>query len=320
MKKWVMMLSAVALSTLVSACDLCGCFMGVSPGDRRGYAGLFYRYRAFSGSNISGSDFFPDGSMKILHGTHTPAAPTGNQYEVYRAIEFRAKYFLHKRWEVSMVAPWLMNTDYSDGITEKINGLGDMTFLTGYQLLDEFNTGQWLHRLLAGGGVKIASGDYNVKDNGVRYPFMFQTGTGSIDYLVYLNYQLGYKQWGLSLNPVMKFNGTNVNDEKVSDSRSLYASLFYKWQVNDDLKLVPTLNLFDEYTKGVYDNDIMINGTKMNTTMAGVGLDTYWKNMGLSLMMQTTINEENNNSGLSTRMRYVVGVSWFFSQEKFLLK
>lgn len=319
MKRIILLLSAVALFNTVTACDLCGCFMGVSPGDRRGYIGMFYRYRAFAGDKISGSDFFPDGGMKILHGTPTPQGPSGNQYEIYRAFEFRAKYFIHKRWEVSMVAPYLMNKEFSDGVTEELSGLGDMTFLTGWQAVDEYYTGKLLHRLLIGGGVKTATGNFERKDNGVRYPFLFQTGTGTIDYLLYLNYQLGFKNWGLSLNPVMKFNGTNKNDEHVGDSRSLYASLFYKWQLKDNLKLLPVISMFDEYTPGVYDNGTFIKGTKMNTTMVGGGVDVYWKNLGVSAMMQETVNEENNGSGLSTTMRFVAGVSWYFSQEKFLL-
>lgn len=306
-------------SMFAGACDLCGCFMGVSPGDRRAYAGMFYRYRAFAGDHISGSDFFPDGSLKTLHGNPSSVVPTGNQYEIYRAYEFRAKYFLHKRWEVSMVAPYLMNTDFSDGVTEQLSGLGDMTFLTGWQAFDEQYTGKLLHRLLLGAGVKAATGNFERKDEGVRYPFLFQTGTGTVDYLFYLNYQLGYRQWGLSLNPVVKYNGTNKNDEHVGDSRSLYASLFYKWQVNDNLKVVPTVSIYDEYTPGVYDNGKFIAGTKMNTTMAGGGFDVYWKNLGVSATMQKTIDEENNNSGLSTTMRFVAGISWYFSQEKFIL-
>jgi len=57
-----------------------------------------------------------------MHGDHGATTSGGNIYEVYRAVELRARYFLHPRVEVNIVLPYLMNTDFSNGVSDKING------------------------------------------------------------------------------------------------------------------------------------------------------------------------------------------------------
>lgn len=301
------------------SCDICGCFMGVSPGDRRSFVGAFYRFRSFAGNDISGSEWFPDGSLRSMHGDHGAATSGGNIYEVYRAVELRARYFLHPRVEVNIVLPYLMNTDFSNGVSDKINGAGDITFMAGWQMLDEKKTGAFNHRLLLGAGAKLATGNTNQQEEGVRYPFLVQTGTGSNDALFYLNYQVGYKNWGLSLTPVYKINGTNRFDERVGNSQTIFGSLFYKWFVKDELTIMPAIHLYAEHTRGLRKKDAWITGTAMQSAMLGPGVDVYWRNLGFTCYAQGAIYEKDNGSGLNAFTRLVTGVTWFFNQQNFII-
>jgi len=314
----VIVLQFILLQSSFS-CDICGCFMGVSPGDRRSFVGTYYRFRSFSGTNVSGSEWFPDGSLKTTHGDHGSALSSGNQYELYRAVELRARYFIHQRIELNVVLPYLMNTDFSDGVSDKITGAGDMTIMAGWQMLDEKKTGAFNHRLLLGAGAKLATGDNNQQEEGVRYPFLVQTGTGSNDALLYLNYQLGYKNWGLSLTPVYKMNGTNRFNEQVGNSKTIFGSVFYKWPVTDELTIMPSIHLYAEHTKGLRKNDAWVKGTAMQSALLGPGFDVYWKNLGFTCSAQGTVYDKDNGSGLKSYTRLITGVTWYFNQQNFII-
>lgn len=301
------------------ACDVCGCFMGVSPGDRRSFIGTFYRFRSFAGENINGSSYFPDGSLRTLHGEHANELPSGNQYEIYRAAEVRARYYLHQRIELNVVVPYLMNTDFSDGVSNEISGMGDITLMAGWQFLDEKKSGAFTHRLLVGAGAKLATGDNNQQEEGVRYPFLVQTGTGSNDALLYMNYQLGVKNWGLSITPVYKMNGTNRFDERVGNSQTVFGSVFYKWLVSDELTIMPAIHLYAEHTKGLKKNDAWMKGTSMESVLCGPGMDVYWKNIGFTCYLQGAVHEKDNGSGMKSFGRLVTGFSWYFNQQNFII-
>lgn len=96
---------ALSLKGEVFACDVCGSFIGIHPGDRKSYVGMFYRYSSFSSNNTSGSSFFPDGSLRLAHDGHNSSNLNSQQdYEVYRGAELRARYYVHSRIEVSIDA------------------------------------------------------------------------------------------------------------------------------------------------------------------------------------------------------------------------
>ncbi len=307
------------ITTVLNACDMCGCFMGVLPSDRRSFVGAFYRYRSFSGKDVPGQKIFPDGSLKTLHDAHaTETVEDG--YEIYRAVELRARYYLHQRLELNIVAPYLMNKDVTPTSNVSVSGIGDITLMAGWQLIDDLEKGKFRHRLLLGGGVKLPSGNPNNTKDGFRYSLLIQSGTGSTDGLLYGTYQLGYKNWKLSLTPVYKFNGTNRFEERIHNSTTLFGNIYYKWEVNDNLAVLPSALVYYENTKGLFSNDEFVEGTRMNTLMSGVGADVFWKNFGFNFGAHLPVYEQENNSGLESRIRLMAGVTMFFDQEKFMLK
>ncbi len=313
-------LSSIFILSLTElfACDMCGCFMGIHPSDRRSFGGIFYRYRSFSGDAVKGSNYFPDGGMKIAHSDHTGSVIPDDSYEIYRAVEFRGRYYLHSRLELNVVLPYLMNSSEESGNYTSLNGLGDLTLLAGWQLLDEAYTGSFRHRLLLGAGVKLATGKDDVKVNGERHPLMMQCGTGSNDVLLYSNYQLGYKNWGMGLTPLYKLNGENRYGEKVGDSKTIFGSVFYAINVHEKLKILPSAQAYYEYSKGVFMDGEFVKATRMNVMMCGPGLDVYWKNIGCSASALITTYEDDNGSGLTDRIRLMAGITLYFDQSHFI--
>src|SRR6478735_950002 len=136
-----------------TACDMCGCFMGITPYDNQSSVQLLHRYRAFNGyyGHQQEHHWFPvtkttkpaaavpvNMSGQTRH-TGSTAAETpvyaANDYEIYQTTELRAKYFLHQRIEVNAFTP-LNNFSSREG-DERIHsiGLGDITVYSGFHVL-----------------------------------------------------------------------------------------------------------------------------------------------------------------------------------------
>jgi hypothetical protein len=301
------------------ACDVCGSFIGIHPGDKKAYIGMFYRYVSFSGNNTTHSPFFPDGSMRIGHSDHNGSnASSSKDFEVYRAVEWRARYYLHPRIELSVIAPYVFNSAYENDKRTKNSGLGDLSTLLGWQLINEARTGKFNHRLLLGVGVKWALGDENQKVNNERLPILLQQGTGSNDLVFFANYQLGMDNWSWNVLPTYKINGKNRFDEHVSNSTTFFSSLSYQWKRNEKFKVMPSVQAYFEYMDGVEVMDELVKGTSMKGLFLGPGLDLFYKNIGFSSSCWWSASQEQNSSLMASRIRYRVGITWYFNQQSFM--
>ena len=182
MKKSITLLCVLALNKLF-ACDVCGCFMGITPYDNHSSISMMYRYKSFNGypNTIQNNYLFPS-KLKIhssnyyspntytntnqyntlKHGSHTSPTDTlvpqhsQQDYELYTSAELRAKFFIHKRIELNVIVPFIMNSSKMDSEVEHIQGIGDITFFVAYHLISRTMTEKFQHRLILGGGIKIA--------------------------------------------------------------------------------------------------------------------------------------------------------------------
>jgi hypothetical protein len=334
MKK-IPLLFLLLFSTLPgSACDICGCFMGITPYDNQSSFGLMHRYRIFSGYEGQKHPFFPGGSQFFAPRPfnqdglpHTHSSGTGqhahanpSDYEAFRVLELRAKYFIHQRVELNAFVPLVMNSSRFEGNTTHISGLGDVTLFAGYHVLRKIETLRMQHRLVVGGGVKVPTGVYDQKNphTSNRYPMLLQRGTGSMDLFVYANYITGYKNIGLSLNASYKLNGENTYQEGIANSTATFANLFYRISLGKEIMLIPSAQLFYEFTKGETLANEPTGEHRMDNALLGPGLDVFYKNFSLNLACQLPVYEAKTNHPISAG-RTVIGISYNMKQKKYLL-
>ncbi|MBK7684019.1 MAG: hypothetical protein IPJ26_16860 [Bacteroidetes bacterium] len=301
------------------ACDVCGSFIGIHPGDKKAYVSMFYRYVSFSGSHTTNSTFFPDGGMRIGHTDHAGSnANSSKDFEVYRAAEWRARYYLHSRIELSVIAPYVFNTAYENSKRTRNSGLGDLSTLIGWQMINEASTGKFNHRLLLGAGVKWGIGDENQKVNNERLSILLQPGTGSNDVLFFANYQLGRGNWSWNVLPMYKINGKNQFEERVSNSTTFFSSISYQWKRNENFKVMPSIQSYFESMNGVEVSGEKLAGTSMEELFLGPGVDLFYKNIGFSSSGWWSVMQNQNESMMTSRIRYRAGITWYFNQDSFL--
>ncbi len=315
----------ISLSTVnLFACDICGCFMGITPYDNQSIFSFLHRYISFNGYVGQKQHFFPDGSQFFPAGNKRDAAITqhkgdASDYEVYRATELRGRYFLSKRIELNAIIPYNSNSEQYNGNVATVSGLGDINVYAGYHLLRKLDQKKFNQRLIVGAGIKLPTGKSDAKNaEGIRYNALSQAGTGSTDGFVYFNYLLGYKKAGLSLSATYKINGQNDEQESIANSTSSFMNVFYTMELNKTVKLVPSLQLAYEYSAGEKYKGVKTGEHVMNNLMSGVGLDLFIKNITLNMAIQTKAWSAKDDHPQPAG-RVVLGVTYNFNQLYYLI-
>ncbi|MBK0384001.1 hypothetical protein I5M32_13615 [Pedobacter sp. SD-b] len=293
MKNKILIILFLLCSSSTFACDICGCFMGITPYDNVSSFGIFYRYRSYNGYFGQDQQFFPSGSSFFPIQDQTNNSPGNHNgllgdYEVYRTTELRGRYFLQKRLEINAIIPYLNNTEKYNNQTSTISGLGDMTFYAGYHLIRKLDQKKMNQRLILGAGIKLPTANNRIKsDQGFTYSNPFQPGTGSTDGFVYANYIIGIKNWGASINSTYKFNGQNADQESIANSTTSFLSIFRKIDLGKNVKIIPSVQTSYEFTKGEKYQGKLTGEHETNNLMAGAGLDIFVKNIGINTSFQT---------------------------------
>ncbi|PWS33530.1 transporter [Pedobacter paludis] len=315
-KRKLIILVFIFMSTQALACDICGCFMGITPYLNRNNISLLYRYRSFNGYNGQPHSLFPNGGSFFIPGNSQNAPITNHDgnpedYELYRSLEIRGKYFITNRLEVNAILPYVSNSERYNGYTSSISGVGDVNFYAGYHLVQKEES-NFKQQLIAGAGIKLPTGKNDFKNNeGIRYSSLMQAGTGSTDGFIYLNYLVGLGKFGASLNTSYKVNGKNNEDEGIANSTTSFLNIFYTQRIGKEVQVMPSAQFFYEYSGGEKYKGIKTGEHVMNNLMGGLGADVFYKNLALNAGIQKNILEGETDHPMSSGKVYV-GISYNF--------
>jgi hypothetical protein len=306
-------------------CDICGCFMGLTPYDNQSSFGVLYRYRSFNGYSGQKHATFPAGSHFFFPTDSRNAPLTGHNnnptdYELYRTMEIRGRYFLHQRIELNAILPYNSNSERYNGNTSSISGIGDVNLYAGYHLIRKLDQENFNHRLIVGAGLKLPSGKNNIKTvDGIRYSALMQPGTGSTDAFIYANYLIGIKKFGLSINTAYKINGENKEREGIANSSTTFLNVFYTQRLSPNWQIMPSVQLFYENSAGETYRGKKTGEHQMNNALAGIGADLYYKNLALNVGMQRNVWEAKTDHPQSAAKIYL-GLTYHLNQLYYLIK
>ncbi len=330
MKNLFLLLGLALLARSGRACDICGCFMGITPYDNQSSISLMHRYRIFNGYQQHGQSprFFPAGAQSFFPAKLNAASPgyehshkaDPTDFEAFRVLELRGKYFLAKRLELNAFVPYVMNTSQINGEQLNLSGAGDVTVFAGYHLIRAIETAGVQNRLVVGGGLKLPTGDFRREQApGRRHPALTQPGTGTTDGFVYANYIGSYQSMGLSLNGSYRRATANRFDESIAPGVTIFANLFYRLPLSPDWQLYPSAQFFYEKTNGELFEGKLTGEHAMNNALLGPGLDIYYKNLSLNTSVQFPVYTATTDHPASAG-RLVLALGYSFRQSKYWLK
>lgn len=324
----MLVLSCFLAETNAIACDVCGCFIGVLPYDNQSAIGIMHRYRIFNGyPSAPAGNLFPPGAYRLsnpsaLHAQHSNATPmlSPGDFESYKTIELRAKWFIHSRVELNLILPFSENRSGVNGAREKTAGMGDPTILAGFHLVRKTGEGRFRNRLVAGLGIKLPLGNCAaVSSSGERLPVMLQTGTGSTDGMLYMAYTGGgYNfRWGTTV--AGKINGVNKYHEQFSPSITSTTFIGYLFSAGS-WRFLPQCTMYSEAMNGLRENEVLVEGSSMKTILLGPGLNVFYKNLSLDCNIQFPVYEEKAAYNLLNTGKIMLALNWNFNQQHYLLK
>lgn len=317
----VVMLLLAAIAS--HACDVCGSFFGVTPYDNQSGITLLHRYRLFSKLDIQGQPFMPHNAYRLQQPVspqhvHDSVGLVSGDFESFKVIELRGKWFIHSRVELNVIIPFMMTRSRMHGELEKLSGIGDPTLSFGYHLIRP-SEADVKHRLILGIGIKFPLGKNDVvMQDGDRFHFYLQPGTGSFDELVYAQYSLGVKKLGFTSSVTAKYNGTNVRHEQLAPSFTMVTNVFYVFKKGTAV-ILPQVQFYGEHTEGYSVSDVHQPGSKMSMFLGGIGCDAYFGRLGVHLSAQLPLQQYRTEDAPGATLRAIAGLSWNINQTEFLL-
>ncbi len=302
----------------VQACDVCNIFE-YRPLNTNNYIGLFYHYRKFNGYNDlnqSNSFFGSRGpQMHELDGSNLFFEKRKQDYERYQTLAVRFNYRLFDHWNLLVIAPyetvevhysrvWSVIEPVSD-TTMQLSGLGDIT--TAIDRVFTFTSGNRKHIVRPGIAFKWATGNaYRRDENGVLYDPEIQTGSGSNDFMVRLNYLNLATQQGLgyAVAANYKWNSVGAQDYKFGNSWNAQFNLMHVFQnTKNKTNYIPKLGLYAEGSLKNSRNGELVNYTGGQATFLNVGMDFQHKSWSAQVLYQQPVYQSRNGNQIGNAGR-----------------
>jgi hypothetical protein len=271
-----------------SACDLCSMYLGINPNDFQNSFGLVNRLRVFE-STRENTTYYTTSYARLNH-VSTPTSGERTEIErfkeVYITYDLWARIFVHERWQLNFSASFSDNYQYyNDEVTNNVSGVGDVVAVAKHLLLNSkssMDSLKFRHRLVAGGGIKFPTGSFKKKGMTDEVDHHLQSGTGSLDYLLLLEYLIRYQKTGFSGNVVYRINSENSNAFRFANRFSYDLSLFQLFD-NHRLKWMPSVGIaFESSERDQYNNERVL-GSGGEALFLTYGVKFFYQKVSLGI-------------------------------------
>lgn len=262
-KSLLILLLVISLPSM--ACDICGAgagssYLGLMPSFRKKFFGLRYQHNSLL------HHLGPGGSVNYLTTT-----------ESYHIAEAWGAVNIGTKFRVTAFVPY--NFIERKNLQEQVSdqGLGDITLIGYYQLLNKGGNEQGLNQSLwIGAGAKLPTGKYDPDEKNVQQGSQntFQLGTGSVDFSLNAMYDLRYNSTGININAGYKMNTANQYEYKYGNKFTANTLLYQRISIADKVILTPNAGvLFETAAKDKKTKNIQVWETGGYSCMGTIGLE-----------------------------------------------
>lgn len=305
MKKYILMLFlATTFSIITMACDICGCgvgnsYIGILPDFHKHIFGLRYRYNSIL------THVGVNGSTTYL-----------TTKETYNTIEAWGGWNIGKTFRIMASVPYSFNERTNQGVANSKNGIGDITLLGYYQLLNNRHT-IFTHKLLAqslwiGGGIKLATGEYNPlhKSTANDNANLFQLGTGSYDLNIGTMYDMRLQDMGINLSANYKITTANKYNYQYSNKFNINTQAYYKFRIKSKLTIAPNAGVQYERANKDLDKNFKVTSSGGNLLLATAGVEIVSGKIAIGANIQTPFSQNLANGIVKANNRMMLHVAF----------
>lgn len=296
----------VALLASVSsamACDVCGCSIG---GNYFGILPQFHKH--FVGMRWSAQ------SYRAAHSLSAARAGAFDSDEYFQTYDLIGRFYPWRRLQMLALLPYHNFERVDNGALTHNQGLGDLSLMGNYILLDSGDSlrHKWRHTLTIGGGVKLPTGKYGTTDSeGEPLHENLQPGSGTVDFMVSATYTLRKGLWGLSTDVLGRLNTANRNDYTFGNRVSGSAKVFYVKNFSK-MTLLPNVGLFADVAEASIDNGYQAEGTGGFIALSTFGLDIYFGKISLGYTFQLPVVQDLGGGKIQNQNRWMATLNYNF--------
>jgi len=306
MKKWMWppFLSALLLLAQPAQAQSCcssggGAGCSVLPGVYTQMAGLRFVHSRFS--SVYPQSLIPEKSGQ-----------RANEHLYH--LEAFARFNVWQRLQVLAFLPLERIERMEAGKTTVQQGVADVSLMLQYGLFSQSKfDGQALkHQLRFGAGVKLPSGKFRY-DSQSMFATNLQTGSGSTDVLLQIQYTLRKGSWGLNAWQNTRLNTENRQGFRFGHQMQYALQTFY-WYGKGSLGLMPSAGFTFTQQLPNFRNQKKLTFTGLELLHASIGLDVYWRSFIFTSAFQPRVWYKLNWSGEQYNLwRLETGLYYQFS-------
>ncbi|HRH39796.1 MAG TPA: hypothetical protein PK760_15710, partial [Flavobacteriales bacterium] len=219
-----------------------------------------------------------------------------------------------QRFATLISLPLVNNYSAVNGVIRNdVYGMGDPLIIGRYLVANtkcKSTDLRTVHRVMLGAGGKIPLARHNVTYNNTEVDMDQQPGTGTWDALASAEYMVRRGRNGASVSAIGRRNSSNAEDHRMGHGISTTVEFFRRWDLNERLKLMPSLGVYHE----LYGKDAMngeaVQGTGSSTLFAHAGSRVWWRSWAFSATFQLAVARSLGEQMIPNRERVVVGLTY----------
>lgn len=276
-------------------CDACGCSanggsIGFSSMLNNRFIGLRYIHQNYK----SKEGIFDD-------------SPWTKEY--FNTIQLWSRIPISKKTEISALVPYHFNERIKTNDTQQINGIGDITILGFYNLVEKKNDSlKNYQKFQVGAGLKLPTGNYNTENNGSINP-SFQLGTGSWDYTLATEYTLQHNKYGINLNANYIIKTENNKKYHFGNQLNYGINLFYNTQIKNTI-IVPQIGISSETFGYNKEWGIQVPKTEGNILLSKIGIEIGYNNFSLGTNLMIPITQNLTGKQVEAQYRWAINLNY----------
>lgn len=281
------------------ACDICGCsapgyFFGPFPQFKSHFYGVRYYFRSFNSQVKNDASQFSK--------------------DFYQTAEIWGGLNVGKKWQLMAFVPYNFNKQKSDDGTNSMNGIGDITLLANYKIMNnsrQLKNGKNIRQqLMFGAGIKIPTGKFSADPDEIIAGANNQPGSGSVDVLLNSMYTLQINTWGV--NGTVNYKINNSADQ-FRFGNTLNANLFaFKNITAKSLIVSPNVGLMYENLHANKLENLKVADTGGNALLGAAGVEINMSKITFGVNVQLPIDQNLSDGQTKILTRGVAHVTFAF--------
>ncbi|MGG8497410.1 transporter [Tenacibaculum sp. TC6] len=222
--------------------------------------------------------------------------------------------------EAQVFIPFHFHSREYTNKTTTISGLGDVSFLVNYTVLNK-KTGGYNeekdkitssnHMLKLGAGLKLPTGTYDAAINNAINP-SFQLGTGSVDVITNVQYVYKHNNFGVTnyLNYYIKT--ANKEEYRFGNQFNFNSTFFYVFKDAQNNNFVPSLGVSGEFYNHNEVFGLPIKNTEGHALFSSIGIEYNTSKITAGIIAMYPIQQKLAQGTIDVKYRSGVYLNYNF--------